>query len=121
VNAGKILRGPGCSQLSIMEGSQGSLSGDGIFGPLCMTHHHAAAPHLSRSERHTIVIIMCLILIFSINSSNTSDEQPHGALAEWLSRMTRNHIPSGAQVRVLQASQIAFFLLFYFGGVVLWW
>jgi hypothetical protein len=44
-----------------------------------------------------------------------------GALAEWLSRMTRNHIPSGAQVRVLQASQIAFFLLFYLGGVVLWW
>jgi hypothetical protein len=39
-----------------------------------------------------------------------------GALAEWLSRMTRNHIPSGAQVRVLQAS-CSKNILFAF----LWW
>jgi hypothetical protein len=39
-----------------------------------------------------------------------------GALAEWLSRMTRNHIPSGAQVRVLQASCVQFLFAFWW-----WW
>jgi hypothetical protein len=35
--------------------------------------------------------------------------------------MTRNHIPSGAQVRVLQASEAFFLLLFCLGSVALWW
>jgi hypothetical protein len=65
--------------------------------------------------------MVLLIFAFSINSFSTLDEATFGALAEWLSRMTRNHIPSGAQVRVLQASVVFILLYLCPGGVVLCW
>lgn len=44
-----------------------------------------------------------------------------GVVAEWLSRKTRNLVPSGAQVRILPTS--FFVLLYLLGSVVgtLWW
>jgi hypothetical protein len=38
-------------------------------------------------------------------------------MAEWLKRMTRNHIPSGAQVRVLLVSTIQFYFFFPFAFI----
>jgi hypothetical protein len=43
-------------------------------------------------------------------SSNHPSDQPQGVVAEWLSRMTRNHIPSGASVRIWPTS--SFFPVF---------
>lgn len=85
---------------------------------LCSHVFCASTFLLGRHGRQTNSQSLPIFTTFSLsflycNKTKISNEE--GAVAEWLSRMTRNHIPSGAHVRIMPAS----FLLAFWSTILL--